>query len=313
MIRKHFRSAAVFLSIFLPMSSLAIIPNREYRILPQQAGLIYKELAVTTDDGYGIHTWFYPAQAMSSHDASSTEPLPYTVSYSERRTTIIICNGDAGNMSYYQIFMAKNYTAAGYNVVTFDWRGFGKSDDFPMDPAYLCYTEMLYDYNAVIDAVASQKEVDASNIYLLGWSTGAYLSMIAAHDNPLIKGCILRGTPSSFEDAIPILKEVKHKTERQLVVPDNFPAGAMPAYIAPTFDKHIMLVVGTEDNRTPPWMTKKIYDALPDKAVKKIWIAPDAGHGGTDAPEFKYPKTFFRKTDRFIRKSSRKTIRTCPV
>lgn len=44
--------------------SLAIKPDKKYIRLPQNEGLIYKELPVLTEDGYKIKTWFFPAQDM---------------------------------------------------------------------------------------------------------------------------------------------------------------------------------------------------------------------------------------------------------
>ena len=205
-----------------------------------------------------------------------------------RRPTLIICNGDAGNMSYQQISLAYLYAANGINVVTFDWRGFGESSEFEMNPDYLCYTEMLTDFDAVIKAVIKEKVVDRKKIYVMGWSTGAYLAMIAAYNNRLVKGCILSGTPSSFEDVIPHLVKVhpKGKTEKNLLVPDDFPRGLMPARVAPEFRKDILLVVGSEDNRTPLWMSEKIYNALPEGINKKLSVYEGAGHGGTEFPFF---------------------------
>ena len=250
--------------------------------------MIYKELDVTTKDGYMIETWFYPAQDVPAQDAGQTEMLPYKTIDDSRRPTLIICNGDAGNMSYQQISLAYLYAANGINVVTFDWRGFGESSEFEMNPDYLCYTEMLTDFDAVIKAVSKEKVVDRKNIYVMGWSTGAYLAMITAHDNRLVKGCILSGTPSSFEDAIPHLVKVhpKGKTEKNLLVPDDFPRSQMPALVAPKFRKDILLVVGSEDNRTPQWMSEKIYNALPAGINKKLSVYDGAGHGGTEFPFF---------------------------
>ena len=250
--------------------------------------MIYKELDVTTKDGYRIETWFYPAQDVPAENAGQSEMLPYNTIDDSRRPTLIICNGDAGNMSYQQISLAYLYAANGINVVTFDWRGFGESSEFEMNPDYLCYTEMLTDFDAVINAVSKEKVVDRKKIYVMGWSTGAYLAMIAAHDNWLVKGCILSGTPSSFEDAIPHLVKVhpKGKTENNLLVPDNFPRDQMPALVAPKFRKDILLVVGSEDNRTPQWMSEKIYNALPAGINKKLSVYDGAGHGGTEFPFF---------------------------
>ena len=278
----------LFIGLFVSIYSYAIIPDRKYVRLPQEVGMIYKELDVTTKDGYRIETWFYPAQDVPAENAGQSEMLPYKTMDDSRRPTLIICNGDAGNMSYQQISLAYLYAANGINVVTFDWRGFGESSEFEMNPDYLCYTEMLTDFDALIKAVSKEKVVDRKKIYVMGWSTGAYLAMIAAHNNRLVKGCILCGTPSSFEDAIPHLVKVhpKGKTEKNLLVPDDFPRGQMPALVAPKFRKDILLVVGSEDNRTPQWMSEKIYNALPSGINKKLSVYEGAGHGGTEFPFF---------------------------
>lgn len=168
----------LIIGLFVSIYSYAIIPDRKYVRLPQEVGMIYKELDVTTKDGYKIETWFYPAQDVPAENAGQNEMLPYKTMDDSRRPTLIICNGDAGNMSYQQISLAYLYAANGINVVTFDWRGFGESSEFEMNPDYLCYTEMLTDFDAVIKAVSKEKVVDRKKIYVMGWSTGAYLAMI---------------------------------------------------------------------------------------------------------------------------------------
>lgn len=243
---------------------------------------------------------FTPIQEAPGADAGSDTPLAYRTLDDEKRPTILICNGDAGNMSYYQLFLAVQFTSRGYNVATFDWRGFGASDPFPMDPDYLCYTEMLEDYRAVIRQVSAKPEVLPGGIYLLGWSTGAYLSMIAAEGNPSVKGCILRGVPTSFEQVIPILQKAVGKDSTQLLVPEDFPVGKMPLALADTFGKDILIVVGQNDERTPVWMAEDIFAALPDGIKKELWVAPGAKHGGMEAPEVLYPEEFVRRVSRFV-------------
>ena len=95
-------------------------------------------------DGLPDRTWF-SAQEAPGADAGSDTPLAYRTLDEQKRLTILICNGDAGNKSYYQLFLAGQFTSRGYHVATFDWRGFGASDPFPMDPDYL-FQEMLEDY-----------------------------------------------------------------------------------------------------------------------------------------------------------------------
>lgn len=281
----------------------AIKPDRNYIRYPQKVGLIYKSLNVRTKDGYKIETWYFPAQKMLSQDDGREIPLEYKTLDAEKRPTLIICNGDAGNMSYYQLVLAKYYAANGYNVVTFDWRGFGTSDEFPMDKNYLCYTEMLVDYEAVIEEVKRQAETDTDQIYLLGWSTGGYLSMITAYKNPSVKGCILRGVPTSFETIIPILKKETGKANENLLVPKDFPVEYMPLSVAPDFHKDIMLIVGSEDTRTPLEMSEEIFYRLPSDILKRIWVAEGAKHGGKDAPEFMLLEDFISQTLQFLQDS----------
>ena len=138
----------------------AIIPDTVYIRKPESMGLIYKNLEVITNDGYKIETWFFPAQSPLSEgelrDLNGNRRT-YETQDETKRPTIIVCNGDAGNMSYFQLYLAKSWTSRGFNVVTFDWRGFGKSSPFAMDRNYLCYTEMLEDYRAVIRKTSEQE------------------------------------------------------------------------------------------------------------------------------------------------------------
>lgn len=290
------------LSLLGALVSWAIKPNREYIRYPYHSGLIYEPLEVVTTDGYRIETWFYPAQIISDSVQPSEVPLPFKTLDETRRPTLIICNADAANMSYYQMMLAACYTANGYNVVTFDWRGFGASDPFEMDTDYLCYTEMLLDYDAVIKAVSQVPYVNDNEIFLFGWSTGAYLSMIAAQRND-VRGCILRGCITSFDEAIPVIRQDKGDYERNLVVPADFPLEAQPIAAAPDFNRDVMLIVGENDTRTPPWMSQKIYDALPDDIYKELWIVPDARHSAKEAPEFMALPQFLSRTISFMETS----------
>jgi hypothetical protein len=72
----------------------------------------------------------------------------------------------------------------------------------------------------------------------------------------------------------------KGKTEKNLLVPDDFPRGQMPVLVAPKFRKDILLVVGSEDNRTPQWMSEKIYNALPSPALLRYPPPKSSSSGG---------------------------------
>lgn len=172
----------------------------------------------------------------------------------------------------------------GFNVATFDWRGFGASSPFPMDANCLCYTEMLTDYAAVVDAVTALPEVQRGMVAVMGWSTGAYLSMITAWRNHKVNAFIGRSLATCFDDVIPLVMEVRGKTANQLLVPEDFPAGEMPVYIAPTFTKPIFLINGSNDRRTPVWMSEKVLALLPPSTPRRLMVVEGAGHGGKEDP-----------------------------
>ena len=281
----------------------AIIPDTVYIRTPESMGLIYKNLEVITNDGYKIETWFFPAQSPLSEgelrDLNGNRRT-YETQDETKRPTIIVCNGDAGNMSYFQLYLAKSWTSRGFNVVTFDWRGFGKSSPFAMDRNYLCYTEMLEDYRAVVRTTSEQEEVLNGAIAVVGWSTGAYLSMITAYTDDLVNAFVGRSLPTDFDDFIPLVMKYKNKTRNELLVPEDFPTELMPVHIAPEFGKPLFLIVGENDFRTPVWMSRKIIESVPGTTPKELMIVENAAHGGKEDPILIAFDDFIKRTSDFL-------------
>lgn len=249
--------------------------------------MIYKDLDVVTPDGLKIKTWFFPTQLTPSEQEinvsweNSVKKLYKTID-NKPRPTIIIANGDAGNMSYQQLHHAQYFTSKGYNVVTFDWRGFGESDEWEMNADYLVYSEFLIDYDSVIKEVLKQNEVDTTKLVVYGWSTGAYLSMAAAKNYDNIKAFVGIGFMTSFNEVVPILMQSQNKKENNLIIPTDYPIEQLPINLAPNYEKSVLLIVGERDNRSPVWMSEKIYSLLP--LERELWIVEGAEHGGQKGP-----------------------------
>lgn len=276
-----------FLIGFLSVQLFAIKPDKTYRFYPEKLSLIYKDLDVVTPDGLKIKTWFFPAQLTpSGQEINDSWENPVKKLYktidNKPRPTIIIANGDAGNMSYQQLHHAQYFTSKGYNVVTFDWRGFGESDEWEMNADYLVYSEFLIDYDSVIKEVLKQNEVDTTKLVVYGWSTGAYLSMAAAKNYDNIKAFVGIGLMTSFNEVVPILMQSQNKKENNLIVPTDYPIEQLPINLAPNYEKSVLLIVGERDNRSPVWMSEKIYSLLPSE--RELWIVEGAEHGGQKGP-----------------------------
>lgn len=285
-------------------SCYAIIPDTVYIRRPEQLGLVYRDLNVVTKDNYKIKTWFFPAQYKDTTEHENTSDgagiTLNKVMRESKRPTIIICDGDAGNMSYFPLHLALGWTSMGFNVVAFDWRGFGESSSFPMNHNYMCYTEMLEDYRAVVEEVYRQKDVKKNAIVVMGWSTGSYLSMITAYNSKKVSAFIGRSLPTDFKDCIPLVMKKKGKTLDQLLIPKDFPVSQMPVCIASKFNKPIFLIVGENDTRTPVWMSQKVLSLLPPKTHHELMIVKNAAHGGGDDPMLIAFDEFLTRTAVFL-------------
>ncbi len=295
-------SVIFLLWIILSVRSVySMKPHRHYPCLPSDFGIFYRQVSFETDDGLTLKGWFCPAQDTAGIANNlvgrimvvpdSLKPKAREYNYSAGKCpTIIICDGDAGNMSF-SIFYAYHYFTNGYNVFTFDWRGFGESDTWDIVEDNLCCAEFLADYTAAIDFVKNQPEVDSGKIGLMGFSTGAYLSfaMIASRDD--ISAYIGRALITSLEDLIANLQKVS--PGRKFVAPEEYPKSLLPIQSADKVRTPVFLIVGEKDDRTPVWMSKAVYNKL--KGPKELWIVPGAEHGGKKGPEMiNYPEFFMR-------------------
>ncbi len=283
-------------------AGLALTPERHYKVRPYEYGIIYEDVTFTTRDSVAIKGWFFPAQDTANINNTYVGhfPLPESIkrkpqSYRRpdtlRHTTIVIPVGDAGNMSY-TIFHAYNLFKRGFNVLLFDWRGFGESADWPIDKDELSYTEFLLDYDAAIDYVKTRPEVDTTKIGVFGYSTGAYLSFAVTAKRSDVRAFAGRGIISTFDDVIPVLNKLLPE-KSALHRPRDYPKDLEPLHAASAIKAAVLLIVGEKDARTPAWMSQKVYDKL--TGSKELWIVPNAEHGGANAPEYiNYPEFFVR-------------------
>jgi len=145
--------------LFLPLNLLAIDPDREYTLTPDSINWEYEQLIVTTGDGYDLNTWIYA-------------PNPDK----EKGKVLILAYPDAGNMSYF-VYHASILANLGYTVVTFDYRGFGKSSDFEIKANNLFHLEFANDLKAMVD-FTNKRFVDKS-IGIWGLSMGTMVTTYA--------------------------------------------------------------------------------------------------------------------------------------
>jgi len=280
-------------------SVYALKPEKEYRLKPEWLNVNYEEITFITKDGYKLRGWFYPAQDYSKIKMPADTTLikkEYQIIDNAKKPTIIICDGDAGNMSG-SVWYAIQLIVRGFNVFTFDWRGFGQSEYWPIEQDYLSYSEFLLDYDAAVEYVQKRKEVNPSKMGVFGFSTGAYLSFAISVKRNDISAFAGRALMTSFKDVLPILKKIK--PDKDLISPPNYPSDLEPINAAENIKIPVFLIVGVKDDRTPIWMSEKIQSKI--KSPCELWIVPNAGHGGVNAPEFVSSDEFINRISSFFK------------
>jgi fermentation-respiration switch protein FrsA (DUF1100 family) len=131
--------------------------QRVYRT-PDSRGLEYEDVVFTSKDGTRLHGWFLPARG-------------------DVRGTVVHCHGNAQNITA-QFGFVDWLPAQGFNVFTFDYRGYGRSEGEPGKRG------LLEDCEAALTYVKSRPGVDPSRLFLFGQSLGGVNAIVTLARNP---------------------------------------------------------------------------------------------------------------------------------
>lgn len=208
-------------------SAFALKPSREYAFYPEDLGLNSKEWHVKTDDNFDLLAWrITPAKGATS-------------------LTVVIGDDGEGNMAD-NFDMAGLFLGAGYNVVMFDYRGYGKSQDARVNEKMYLMPTMAKDFDAVVTEVKKQDAKQIITTYGIG--IGGGLAIGVASNNIKVKRAI---ADAPYPDLETVKKRLMDVKQIDVVTPP----GAEKTLFEPKFaiqDKgqHIegyMLIVGGSD------------------------------------------------------------------
>lgn len=105
--------------------------------------------------------------------------------------TVFLVYGDFGNMSYFLSYIAF-FTKRGYNVISFDYRGFGASSKFKIDKNQLFYYEFADDLKYTFNYF--KNKVGINNMTIMSLSMGTIISAVALQNqhihNQIVEGCV---------------------------------------------------------------------------------------------------------------------------
>lgn len=102
-------------------------PTRDAEYTPEDVGRPAEDFWLKTPDNLRLHAWFFAAEKSSPRS----------------RYAMLFCHGNGGNLTsrpgYYRVILE-----TGVNLLTFDYRGYGRSEGHPSEPG--TYTDAATAY-----------------------------------------------------------------------------------------------------------------------------------------------------------------------
>lgn len=186
------KAIIILFFLYYGVACFGINPKKEYISTPKEYQINYEEVSIKNKD-IEICIWI-------------SQPKENLIN-NKNLKTIILAYGDYGNMSYYLPYI-NFYTKLGFRVVSFDYRGFGKSSPFFIDQNILFYDEFAEDLKNVISYC--KKKMKTEKIGIVSLSMGTILTCIALQDER-IEFIIAEGCVYDVYDIVERLNKIKNK------------------------------------------------------------------------------------------------------
>lgn len=239
-------------------------PWRGEQLDPAKLHIAYHDVFFRTADRVLLHGWFLPARGTA-------------------RGTLLFFHGNAQNISEH---LASVYwlPARGYNVLLFDYRGYGLSGGSPT------LGGVHRDGLAALDKVFHMRAVDPARVVVLGQSLGAAIAVTALADSPYaarVRGLALDSSYASLRDLVREKLRGAWLTwffgwPLSYLVSDRYrPIDAIGRIHVP-----VLIIGGLDDPVVPFVNARRLYAAA--HPPKQLWAIPRIRHIGTfDLPEYR--------------------------
>ena len=150
------------------------LPDQVQVETPAHYQLRFEEVFFASRDGTRLHGWFVPAIG---------PPVG----------TVIHFHGNYGNQSY-SFRQVHWLPAQGFNVFTFDYRGYGRSEGAPSKRG------VYEDSVAAVEYIVTRPGGDRDNVFVFGQSLGGAnaIAAVAGKDFPQVRAIVAEGAFSSY-------------------------------------------------------------------------------------------------------------------
>ena len=224
-------------------SSFFYVPYKEFKYYPDTSIYSLEEINFKSSNGNNLNGWFF-----------KPKNIPVI-------GTVLHFHGNAANISY-QYQFSDSLIKAGFQVMVFDYQGFGKSQGKESQE------NVLEDGLSALHYIKQREDVKNTKLILFGQSLGGHLScVVAAREQKLIDALIVEGAFTGHERmAIHVGKKSgAPKWLTKLLVPSKY--DAIDEIEKVTIPK--LIIHSTEDETCPFYMGKELFDKA--VAPKEFW------------------------------------------
>jgi uncharacterized protein len=205
-----------------------------------------EEVWFKTADGVRLYGWLFHAKAQTP------------------AATVIYFHGNGGNLSYCD-WVGSSLSERGFDVLLFDYRGYGRSEGEPTDER-----GVYADADAAYDFVVRGRGVPAERVVLYGQSLGTAAAVDVA-SRQRCGALVLESGLSSAGDMAGAIMPWLPRFARRLTKNKFDSVGKLPRVRCPVLVAH-----GEHDRVVPAWQGRKLFDAAP--GPKRLEIIEGAGH-----------------------------------
>ena len=228
---------------------LFYLPTHDEPATPAKWGFKFENVNFTSADGTPLHGWFMPARGKKA------------------KGTIVFSHGNAGAVGHHLGFTMW-LVEGGYNVLMYDYRGFGKSG------GAVDRRGMIDDVKAAFAYIGGRKDIDPSRLISFGHSLGGAKSITALGETPVsgLRAIIIDGTFSSYRAMATV---VGGQLGADLVTDELSPLGFVAKLPAVPF----LVVHGTRDEVVPFAQGRSLFEKAHEP--KTMFVVKEGTHGGS--------------------------------
>jgi fermentation-respiration switch protein FrsA (DUF1100 family) len=228
-------------------------PSRRMLPPPSERGLLVEPVRFEAGDGVALSGWWLPAEP----------PV---------KGTVVHFHGNAHNMSSH-VQYAEWLPAAGYHLMVFDYRGYGRSEGSPDRSG------LILDGAAALEAAAADPQF-VPPLLVWGQSLGGTVALQAmAVSSAPVEAALIDSTFTGYADiAAEKMRQFPWWLQPLRLFRPLLISGGPGAAEGVTALGGVRLAFlhGDDDRVIPPHHSQQLHQLAP--LGSQLWIVPDAGH-----------------------------------